>query len=77
MAKTTKPAMIPATVRQWSPEGWGVLDCIETPGGCWVHWSMVHRAGDRELHPGQVVKIHWEKVDQDGYQFRATKVIIP
>lgn len=28
------------TVRVWhTEEGWGVVDCPDTPGGCWVQFS--------------------------------------
>jgi hypothetical protein len=36
----------------------------------------VHVPGYRELHVGQAVEIHGEAVAQDGYDFRATKVIV-
>jgi hypothetical protein len=32
--------------------------------------------GYRELHAGQAVDMLWEAVAQDGYNFRATKVIV-
>ena len=29
-------------VRFWhDDEGWGVLDCPSTPGGCWTHFSVI------------------------------------
>ena len=32
-------------VRTWhEEEGWGVLDCDETPGGCWFHVSAIESA---------------------------------
>lgn len=32
-------------VRTWhEEEGWGVLDCVETPGGCWFHHSVIASA---------------------------------
>jgi cold shock protein len=75
MAKAQDRPTVPATVREWrQEEGWGVLDSAETPGGCWAHFSDLDMAGYRELQPGQNVRLHWEKVNQDGYQFRAVKV---
>jgi cold shock protein len=66
-----------ARVRKWSEKGWGVLDSEQTPGGCWVHYSDVHMKGDRELQPGQQVRLEWESVtNQDGYSFRATHVSV-
>ena len=45
-------AMTTATVRTWSDEeGWGVLDCAETPGGCFAHFSDVQMLGFRSLAP--------------------------
>ena len=29
-------------VRLWNDEdGWGVIDSVRTPGGCWAHFSVV------------------------------------
>lgn len=55
-------------------EGWGVVACEQTPGGCWVHYSAVQTEGFRELHPRQEVDLDWEHTPQDGYRFRATSV---
>lgn len=64
-----------ATVRTWSSdEGWGVLDCADTPGGCWAHFSAVAVPGYRELSAGQGVELEWEVAEQDGYAHRATRV---
>lgn len=64
-----------AVVRVWSDdEGWGVLDCPDTPGGCWAHFSAVSVLGYRFLEPGQEVELEWEAADQDGYAHRATRV---
>ena len=63
------------TVRGWhADEGWGVLDSTPTPGGCWCHFSAVAIAGYRELHAGQQVDFEHETADQDGFDFRATRV---
>lgn len=64
-----------AVVRVWpADEGWGVVDCLETPGGCWAHLGAVAVPGYRSLQPGQEVELEWEAADQDGYAFRATRV---
>ena len=65
-----------AVVREWhADEGWGVVDADETPGGCWVHFSVVVMDGFRFLTVGQRVDLDWESAqDQDGYRFRATRV---
>ncbi|GAB2870088.1 hypothetical protein GCM10027074_42130 [Streptomyces deserti] len=72
------PAMVTATVREWrEEEGWGVLDCPETPGGCWGHYSTIEMAGFRTLAPGQRVDIEWEApgFQQDGYDCRAVRIV--
>lgn len=62
-------------VREFLPEeGWGVVDANEVPGGCWVHFSMIHMQGYAQLIPGQVVEFTFEPADQDGYTFRAVDV---
>jgi CspA family cold shock protein len=65
-----------ATVREWhAEEGWGVLDCPDTPGGCWAHFSHLEMPGYRSLNAGQVVRLGWEAPGQDGYGYRATRVV--
>ncbi|MEO8708892.1 MAG: cold shock domain-containing protein [Lacisediminihabitans sp.] len=60
-------------VSSWLPDdGWGVIESPETPGGCWTHFSALEMPGYHELHPDQVVDFEWEKVDQDGYAYRAS-----
>ncbi|CAI9413980.1 cupin domain-containing protein [Nocardioides sp. T2.26MG-1] len=60
------------TVRSWSElEGWGVVDSADTPGGCWVHCSMLRMDGYKTLIPGQAVVFDWEEAEQDGFAFRA------
>lgn len=78
--------MVRAVVREWhEDEGWGVVDCAETPGGCWVHFSAIAspeivRGDDvvlsdyQVLSPGAAVDLAWEKAEQDGFGFRATAV---
>ena len=66
------------TVREWFPEGgWGVLDCVDTPGGCWAHFSAVVMIGYRELIPGDSINFTFESGPQDGYDFRAAQVWPP
>lgn len=63
-----------AVTREWSDDGgWGVLDCAQTPGGCWAHYSAVAVEGHRTLTVGTEVWLEWETADQDGYAFRATR----
>jgi cold shock protein len=59
-------------VRVWhAADGWGVIDCQDTPGGCWAHFSSVLAPG---LLAGQSVLLHHEPAEQDGYSFRALAV---
>ncbi|WP_432829712.1 hypothetical protein [Dactylosporangium sp. CA-092794] len=65
-----------ATVREWrDEEGWGVLDSPDTPGGCWTHFSGIDMPGYRALRPGEVVQLEWESPGQDGYGYRAVRVV--
>ena len=69
--------MVTAVVRVWHAEdGWGVLDCEETPGGCWAHSSVVQMDGYRALAPGQQVRLDWEYAEQDGFRFRAVQILL-
>ncbi|GAA0618405.1 cold shock domain-containing protein [Kribbella sandramycini] len=64
-----------AVVRSWqTDEGWGVLDCPSTPGGCWAHFSAIDAEGFRSLTVGDRVRLQWEHGDQDGYAFRAVRI---
>ncbi|MEU6340180.1 MULTISPECIES: cold shock domain-containing protein [unclassified Streptomyces] len=70
--------MANATVREWDDEaGWGVLDCAETPGGCFAHYGNIEMAGFRTLSAGQSVVLEWEAPGfrQDGYDYRALRVV--
>jgi len=65
------------TVREWhTEEGWGVIDCPDTPGGCWAHFShlfhedvpppgpgeVLHVSGGfREAFEGETVDFDWER----------------
>jgi CspA family cold shock protein len=63
----------------WSDEeGWGALaDSDESPGGAFVHFSVIQVDGYKTLWPGQKVDAKVEgplPFDQDGYRYRATAV---
>jgi CspA family cold shock protein len=58
----------------WNDAGWGVVDSPATPGGCWVHFSVIRVSGYRALQPGQEVLLEWEAARQDGYDHRAVGV---
>ncbi|OFE17945.1 hypothetical protein BA895_13485 [Humibacillus sp. DSM 29435] len=62
-------------VRQWhDDQGWGVIDSLDTPGGCWAHFSSVETLGYRRLPVGQRVTLEFEDAEQDGFAFRARHV---
>ena len=70
---------IHATVEWWSDlEGWGALAATdETPGGIFVHLSVIQMDGYITLRPGQKVDVEVEgplSFDQDGYRYRAISV---
>lgn len=56
--------------------GWGVIDSVSTPGGCFVHFSALPGSGFRELRAGAVVEFTFEITlgQQDGYGYRAVSV---
>lgn len=65
-------------VSYWSAEhGWGVISSAETPGGCWVHFSAAAEGGLRDLAEGQIIEMDFERAEQDGYHFSATRVWPP
>ncbi|MFD1947185.1 hypothetical protein [Nocardioides aestuarii] len=62
-----------------------MLDSTETPGGCWVHFSVIVTPVIREspgvtlsehksLTVGQAVDLEWEAPGQDGFAFMAAEV---
>jgi CspA family cold shock protein len=56
-------------------EGFGVIDSLTTPGGCWIHYSMIEVPGRKTLSAGQLVRFTFESdVEQDGFVFRAIRV---
>ncbi|MCW2765284.1 MAG: hypothetical protein JWO11_1243 [Nocardioides sp.] len=51
-------------VRSWNAEeGWGVIDCDETPGGCWFHFSAIESPAtyrgpsDGEAYRATVIRV--------------------
>ncbi len=66
---------VPAVVRVWHDEdGWGVVDCGQTPGGCWAGFSAVAVEGYQRLAAGEEVMLECEVGEQDGFGFRAVRV---
>ncbi|WP_162952798.1 cold shock domain-containing protein [Streptomyces sp. 11-1-2] len=58
----------PADAEHAKLGGRGVLDSLETPGGCFGHFSDIQVTGVRTLSPGQRVDLEWEApgFQQDG-----------
>jgi outer membrane protein assembly factor BamB/cold shock CspA family protein len=68
--------VVTGVVREWwAGEGWGIVDSPETPGGCWVHFSSIEMPGYHALTAGERVELAWERAAQDGYSFRAVRVV--
>jgi CspA family cold shock protein len=66
------------TVRYWDDnEGLGVLDSVDTPGGCWAHHSVIVMDGFQTLSAGDPVAFVFESGRQDGYSYRALQVWPP
>ena len=77
-------------IAMWGDEGWGVVESPDTPGGCWVHvghlWAItlpptrrnesvhISRTGVPDPIAGETVDFEWERVRQDGYDYRAVSV---
>ena len=62
-------------VRFWNSEdGWGVIDCEQTPGGCWVHFGEAE--GIRKRTPGRHVTFEWQTTSGpvEGFAFVAERV---
>ncbi len=71
--------MSAGTVEHWDTElGLGSLASPETPGDCWVHWSVMSRQLAQVLSVGDPVMFTWVSVqDQGGFLFRADSVWEP
>lgn len=55
-------------VREWrESEGWGVIDCAATPGGCWAHASHLLVSGQHI----QSVEFTFEAGVVEGCAYRA------
>lgn len=74
-----KSPYVSANVSEWhNEEGWGVLSSSDVPEDIWVHFSAVDMEGYKTLTPGERVDVEVEgplPFDQDGYRFRAKRVI--
>jgi CspA family cold shock protein len=64
-------------VVEWfdADEGWGVVDAPETPGNCFVHFSVIDMPGYRALHAGQRVRFTFTEPGQDGCAYTALSVL--
>lgn len=71
------------TIRKWRPsKGWGVIDSTDTPGGCWAFWTAIDLGSGAPdqlrvagLEAGQQVQFDWEPATQDGYAYRAIRIV--
>jgi CspA family cold shock protein len=69
---------VEARVRVWHDEkGWGVVDSPETPGGCWVHFSLIEQDGYRSLRGVETVELEFAPARQGRYRFTAVRVRLP
>jgi CspA family cold shock protein len=67
-----------SVVREWNEdEGFGVIDSLDTPGGCWAHFSSIVMAEYRVLAAGDPVAFTCEEGRQDDYDYRAILVWPP
>lgn len=72
-----EPHLVQAVVRLWhDEEGWGVLDSPATPGGCWTHCSALDMDGHATARAGQSARLIAEQAQQDGFGWRAVKVVL-
>lgn len=57
-------------------KGWGAISSDVLPAGrdAWVHFSTIEGDGYRSLEQGGIVDFDYEEVQQDSFDFRATKV---
>ena len=61
--------------RFWDYDGgWGVVDSDANSGGCWVHFSAVHREGYRYLTEGEPVRFEFVAAAVREYKYRAVAV---
>jgi cold shock CspA family protein len=51
-----------------------LADSEETPGGVFVHFSVIEMEGFKKLHPGQSVEAMVSEGGQDGYSYAASTV---
>ncbi|MGA8115732.1 MAG: cold shock domain-containing protein [Actinocatenispora sp.] len=60
-----------------SEQGWGLVASAALPNGepAWVHTSVLETEGYQELTIGQPVKFDFEAAEQNGYRYRATRVL--
>ena len=70
--------MIRGVVREGHhDEGWGVLERPETPGGCWMLYSMIDMPRPVSVYVGQEAWFSYEEGPQDGFDWRAISVRPP
>ena len=64
------------TVKYWRDDkGYGVIACAATaPWDIWCHFSAIDAPGFRALAAGQPVAVHYVRVDQESFRYRALRV---
>jgi CspA family cold shock protein len=70
--------MTSGTVKFWKRDkGWGAIMSDALPAGtdAWVHFSVIEGDGIRDLEAGDLVEFDLERARQDGFDFRATRVV--
>ena len=65
------------TVKFYREEkGWGAIQSPALPEGkdAWVHFSFIEGDGYRSLVAGEPVEFDYEALQQDSFEYRATRV---
>ena len=67
---------VQTTVAWWNDalSSGALVDSEETPGGVFVHFSVVEMEGFKRLRPGQRVEALVSEGGQDGYPYGASVV---
>ena len=64
------------TVKWWRDnKGYGVIASAATaPWDIWCHFSALEMDGFRRLAPGESVAVHYERINQESFRYRALRV---
>lgn len=62
-------------VTRWSDEdGWGVIDSVATPGGCFAHYAQLNMLGYHTVAVGSKVTFGAIPMAIEGLHWQATSV---